>query len=568
MMGSASLAQKKVGEHTGVKGPIDALKQVAHHKRLGSKQAKYLGSWVGTRGVAAAGVPLVAVGAQNLLTKKPKPVEAPDIKEDVLGESVRRVTHQKKNPLKSVSKMAANDAAINTLAQREQRDLVRRKKKQTRYSLTSAALGATALGLQSPRLAGVAVRRSSRLANVKPIKRIAEIAPKSTNLSSTVGVGSLGVGSVGSLNYARINRSETKADQRSATALKVKKAEHPKIKEIRDREWAKRPHETGARTPHEPRPKPPLEGSMAWHRTGPGGRWEHDPLRNRKSKKPLPRAVRLDFKTGERTVYHDPVAKMGEVDADKYLDSKKGKTLPYGAQRTLQDVDDYYRIAHGGRSKAQRIEHFMDKNINPAKAHAKQRKVVEEIGNRRTIESAINRQNFIRHASGGKDPSDHDFAVADELGRRRKAGLPEAAKLRSKTEIRNLKARQAHFAESRVTGKRIAPRQPDPHEESDQGFRDFGPKFYRQNPHPQLGNPYKNMSPHYRRQLDQVRKPAKQHLSGNRARQVDVAKALLRVPKFPRRPPGFAGVKVGGLRTIRNPYTGMQRQVTVRGSVG
>ena len=61
-------------------------------------------------------------------------------------------------------------------------------------------------------------------------------------------------------------------------------------------------------------------------------------------------------------------------------------------------------------------------------------------------------------------------------------------------------------------------------------------------------------------------KVKKMHLKGERERQVDVAKALLPALKSFKRPPRFAGVKMGGLRTHQTP-TGI-RQIAVRGSLG
>jgi len=302
MIGGATAIQRQVSRKTGIKGPVGAVKDIARTKRVSAKHGKYAAGWLGTRGVIAAGAPLAAVGAKNLLTTKPKHVDRLDLKEDVINESAYRTvgrtsprTHQRKfdealaltagtaggaagggaighrvapakfkllgtaagsavgatsgvmaatpvarrmrrnkekTPLSKVNKTRSDDAAINTLAQREQRELLRRKKKQTRYSLTSAGLGATALALQAPRLAPLALK-SKRLANSGALKRIATAAPKTTNASSTIGIGSLGVGSVGSLNYARINRSETKAEGRSANALKVKKMH---LKGERDRQ--------------------------------------------------------------------------------------------------------------------------------------------------------------------------------------------------------------------------------------------------------------------------------------------------------------------------------------------
>lgn len=110
----------------------------------------------------------------------------------------------------------AQPGAIAELPRQEQKQLIARKKKQSKYSLASAGLGATALGLKAPALAGVAAKR---LPKVKGLQSFASHAPKADKWATNVGIGSLGVGSLGSLNFARIQRAETKADQR-ATGIK------------------------------------------------------------------------------------------------------------------------------------------------------------------------------------------------------------------------------------------------------------------------------------------------------------------------------------------------------------
>lgn len=121
-----------------------------------------------------------------------------------------------------VEKMKSTDAAIKELPGREQDELLRRKRKQTALSLTSAGLGATALGLKAPSLAGVIARRAPKAP--KAIHTFAGYAPKADKLATNVGIGSLGVGSVGSLNFARTNKLETKADQKVVN--KTHRAQH------------------------------------------------------------------------------------------------------------------------------------------------------------------------------------------------------------------------------------------------------------------------------------------------------------------------------------------------------
>jgi hypothetical protein len=302
LTGGAAATQHHIGNRVGVKSITSGAKEAYKEGKVQPKHLKFLGGWAGTRGVAAAGVPLAAVGMHNMAKKK-KPREL-DVRRDMVDPSVdrtlmrsqhsedkmrrranvvagatglaatgaggavgavgarrllrskgslavgagtalgsatglalasaptrkltRRATEGKydyslddpTNRVRPIIKMSSNDAAINELAHREQKQLIARKKKQSKYSLASAGLGATALALQSPRLAALAARKSPKLAKVKPIAAVARVAPTTTNMSNTVGVGSLGVGALGSLNFARINRSETKADERSARALR------------------------------------------------------------------------------------------------------------------------------------------------------------------------------------------------------------------------------------------------------------------------------------------------------------------------------------------------------------
>jgi hypothetical protein len=258
-----------------------------------ARHAKHAATWLGTRGLVAAGIPISAVGARNLLAEKPK-VSRVNIKDEVVRGTIdstlprrprvvsgdakrsrgraaelaavtgagllggaagtklaaRRIAHKplaaavggaagtiagglaaapaarRLVPLATegeyrhtkqgvrrvpVAKLASGDAAIKELPKTEQKQLIRRKRKQSAYSLASAGLGATALGLRAPQLAR-AVTKHPRLVKVRPSEAAVE---RGKEWSNNVGVGSIGVGSLGSLNFARIQRSEAKADQRA-----------------------------------------------------------------------------------------------------------------------------------------------------------------------------------------------------------------------------------------------------------------------------------------------------------------------------------------------------------------
>lgn len=135
-------------------------------------------------------------------------------------------THTKNGPRK-VSKMRTQDAAINTLSNKEKGDLIRRKKTQQQISLASAGLGLGAVGLRTPQMVGHA-RKIRPLKNSKALKRIELAGNRLTPISDTVGTASIGLGSAGSLNFARIQRSEAKADDRAANIKKALPVIRPK----------------------------------------------------------------------------------------------------------------------------------------------------------------------------------------------------------------------------------------------------------------------------------------------------------------------------------------------------
>lgn len=552
MIGGASAVQRQVARKTGIKGPIAAVKDVARTKKVTAKHGKYAAGWLGTRGVIAAGAPMAAIGAKNLLTTKPKPVDRLNVKEDVFNESAYRTVgrtspktrqrkfdeavaltagtagggaaggalgaryapakfkllgaaggtavgatggamaaapvarriarsrektplskvakeahpdphvehqlmmmmHQERKRLKSqghkirdlpngdfiakppkrrkiksgsvrqtpigpvqmfgsyddyvahrdkVSKLAPDDAAINTLARREQKALINRKRKQSTYSLASAGLGATALGLKAPALAGVIVRRAPK--SPKAVHRFAGVAPRADKMATNVGIGSLGVGSVGSLNFARIQRSETKADQRSANALK---------------QVSKRVLVTGSRD------------------------WDDRD------------AVHAQLDRLHREHGNVEVIEGGATGADTHARewaTAKGRPL-----KTYKA--DWKK--HGRSAGPRRNQQMLDE--------AKPERV---IAFSRDLESSRGTKDMVRRA--------------------RKAGVPVE-----------------------VYGGKVK----------------------------------------------------KMHLSGNRERSEDVAKAMLRFRPPAIRPPKFGGVKSGGVRWYTNPMTGIHRQVAFRGSMG
>lgn len=90
-----------------------------------------------------------------------------------------------------------------------QHKIVQRKKKQKHLSEASAALGLTALAAKAPAGAAAITRKFPKY--TKPLKRVADLAPKADKLSSNIVPASLGVGALGSINFARLQGQEAKA---------------------------------------------------------------------------------------------------------------------------------------------------------------------------------------------------------------------------------------------------------------------------------------------------------------------------------------------------------------------
>lgn len=76
-----------------------------------------------------------------------------------------------------------------------------RRKQQQALSLTSAGLGVTALAMKAPQITRMAMRSKAPKAVIDAERRMNEP-------SNLVGTGAIGVGSLGSLNFARINRAD------------------------------------------------------------------------------------------------------------------------------------------------------------------------------------------------------------------------------------------------------------------------------------------------------------------------------------------------------------------------
>lgn len=89
MIGGSAVAMHDVKRRTGLKGPLHAIKDASKYG-VKSRHGKYTAGWLGTRGVAAAGLPLAVGGASNLLSRRPKADRPLNVRRDVFEESVDR----------------------------------------------------------------------------------------------------------------------------------------------------------------------------------------------------------------------------------------------------------------------------------------------------------------------------------------------------------------------------------------------------------------------------------------------------------------------------------------------
>ncbi len=113
--------------------------------------------------------------------------------------------------LSSVKKMAA----INELPKKEQQQLIQRRKKARHLSNVAGTLGLAALASRAPQITRAVTSATPSLRVKKPVRAILRAEPKATQVSDALGVASIGVGSANSFNWAKINRSEIKADEKS-----------------------------------------------------------------------------------------------------------------------------------------------------------------------------------------------------------------------------------------------------------------------------------------------------------------------------------------------------------------
>jgi GNAT superfamily N-acetyltransferase len=416
--------------------------------------------------------------------------------------STERGTHR-------VRKLDSGDAAINTLARHEQKTLINRKRKQSTYSLASAGLGATALGLKAPALAGVVVRRAPK--SPKALRRFAATAPRSDKLATNVGIGSLGVGSLGSLNFARIQRSEVKADQRSSNALKkVSK----RVLVTGSRDWDDRDavHAQLDRLHREHGNVEVIEGGA----------------------------------TGADTHAREwATAKGRPLKTYKAQWKKHGRSAgPRRNQQMLDEAKPERVIAFSRDLSTSRGTKDMVRRAQKAGVP------VEVYGGKVNKAVKLPDGSWARLRSGARTPGLHEIGAyrkGKNIGYMtlREDRLPSGALGRKERLVHHIKVEPEHQRKGVATAMWNRAEKANLHPMHNWGHQSAEGKAWASS-----------------------QKVKKMHLKGNRSRQVDVAKALLPKPKFFTRPVGHAGIRVGGVRRYTNPYTGQTRQVAYRGSVG
>jgi hypothetical protein len=116
---------------------------------------------------------------------------------------------------KSLSEIAK---AVEQEQPKERKRLISGKLRQKRFSEAGAVLGLTALGATAPKAARHIASRFPKVAHSKPLKALARLEPKANALTAAATPLSLGVGAMGSINFARQQGLEAKAEQRKPVA--------------------------------------------------------------------------------------------------------------------------------------------------------------------------------------------------------------------------------------------------------------------------------------------------------------------------------------------------------------
>lgn len=193
-----------------VSGKPNGFKAATHVPHMAGK--------MGVRGAQLASLPILAAGLKHAVTGAD--TKKLDVKQDVVRPAVEYATYQ--DQMKK-----GQDRIGKALNESEQSRLSRHKQVGRNVSLASGTLGLAALGLRTPQAARALTNRG-----VKGLGRLAAKDTKATNLSNTLGVGALGIGSAGSFNYAAQQRLERKKDAVAKAAMQYTAEERRKNRKL------------------------------------------------------------------------------------------------------------------------------------------------------------------------------------------------------------------------------------------------------------------------------------------------------------------------------------------------
>lgn len=218
-------------ERKGLKTPGKALWAAARGKpggKLSALHAAHTAARVASRGVQAAGLPLLAYGSYNA-AQPGGTVARVRFKDDVLRSTidhttgradVRRAKRQLKanRELRSAQRRAAmyntQAGVAKYLASDDRARLVRRKRVGRDLSLVGGTIGASALALRAPEAAR-GLLKIKALRGSKPLSRVVSHEPGATKASNALLAIGAGTGAAGAFNYASQQKLESKGIKKS-----------------------------------------------------------------------------------------------------------------------------------------------------------------------------------------------------------------------------------------------------------------------------------------------------------------------------------------------------------------
>lgn len=208
---NANYRADRMLRRSGEPGLWDATKA----RKLTRTHGKLVGAKLGARSLQVTGLPLAAIGVTQIV--KPEKNRKLDVKSDVVKPVIRNATFE------DATKKGREHLSKAT----EQEKIISSKKKARKLSEVSGALGLTALGLRSPEIAASIARKAPKTR--KSLQKIIAKEPQYTKASNTLGIGAIGVGSIGSFNFARLQGLEAKRESN------VAKRDDKFLREYKDR---------------------------------------------------------------------------------------------------------------------------------------------------------------------------------------------------------------------------------------------------------------------------------------------------------------------------------------------